>query len=590
MTSNQLQQQTTTNIQEKANLIWAIADKLVGVYKPHEYGNVILPMCVIKRFEDTLASTKQAVLDKNKELDEAGISVKKGFLEMAAGQKFYNLSPFTFSTLLSDADNIKDNFISYLNHYSDNVIDVIHRMDFDREIEKMADNGLLYLVIKEFCTEKAYLGADKISSVDMGYIFEELVRKFSESYDEQAGAHFTARDIIYLMAELLIGEDEERLEDEGITASIYDMAMGTSQMLGCLTERFLQIDPEAEITSYGQELNNQTFAIAKADTLIKGGNADNMRQGDTLGDDQFKDYTFDYIISNPPFGIEWKTSKAAVEAEQKLGDAGRFEPGLPAIGDGQLLFMLNGIAKLKDEGRMAIIQNGSSLFKGDAGSGESNIRGYLLEHDWLEAIVQLPNDLFYNTGIATYIWIVTKEKSIDRQGMVQLIDASQCYEKRRKSLGSKRVEITDTCRDLIMQAYRDFDNQSYSNEDGSINVESKIRSNEYFKYSKLTVERPLVDEETGELILKSKKKQADAKKRDTEIVPWTEDIDTYMQKNVLPYAPDAWIDEKKTKIGYEIPFTREFYKYVAPRKSDDIFAHLKELEQQESELMTKILG
>ena len=590
MTTHQLQQQTTTNIQEKANLIWAIADKLVGVYKPHEYGNVILPLCVIKRFEDTLAATKQAVLDKNKELDTAGISVKKGFLEAAAGQKFYNLSPFTFSTLLSDADNIKDNFISYLNHFSDNVIDVIHRMDFDREIEKMADNGVLYLVIKEFCTEKAYLGADKISSVDMGYIFEELVRKFSESYDEQAGAHFTARDIIYLMAELLIGEDEERLEDEGITASIYDMAMGTSQMLGCLTERFLQIDPEAEVTSYGQELNNQTFAIAKADTLIKGGNADNMRQGDTLGDDQFSDYTFDYIISNPPFGIEWKTSKAAVEAEQKLGDAGRFEPGLPAIGDGQLLFLLNGVAKLKDEGRMAIIQNGSSLFKGDAGSGESNIRGYLLEHDWLEAIIQLPNDLFYNTGIATYIWVITKEKSIDRQGCVQLIDASQCYEKRRKSLGNKRVEISEACRDLIMEAYRDFDNRSYASADGSMQVESKVRENEYFKYSKLTVERPLVDEATGEPILKKGKMQADAKKRDTEIVPWTEDIDTYMAQNVLPYAPDAWIDEKKTKVGYEIPFTREFYKYVAPRKSDDIFAHLKELEEQENVLMNQILG
>ena len=590
MTTHQLQQQTTTNIQEKANLIWAIADKLVGVYKPHEYGNVILPLCVIKRFEDTLAATKQAVLDKNKELDTAGISVKKGFLEAAAGQKFYNLSPFTFSTLLSDADNIKDNFISYLNHFSDNVIDVIHRMDFDREIEKMADNGVLYLVIKEFCTEKAYLGADKISSVDMGYIFEELVRKFSESYDEQAGAHFTARDIIYLMAELLIGEDEERLEDEGITASIYDMAMGTSQMLGCLTERFLQIDPEAEVTSYGQELNNQTFAIAKADTLIKGGNADNMRQGDTLGDDQFSDYTFDYIISNPPFGIEWKTSKAAVEAEQKLGDAGRFEPGLPAIGDGQLLFMLNGVAKLKDEGRMAIIQNGSSLFKGDAGSGESNIRGYLLEHDWLEAIIQLPNDLFYNTGIATYIWVITKEKSIDRQGCVQLIDASQCYEKRRKSLGNKRVEISAACRDLIMEAYRDFDNRSYASADGSLQVESKVRENEYFKYSKLTVERPLVDEATGEPVLKRGKMQADAKKRDTEIVPWTEDIETYMAQNVLPYAPDAWIDEKKTKVGYEIPFTREFYKYIAPRKSDDIFAHLKELEEQENVLMNQILG
>ena len=590
MTSNQLQQQTTTNIQEKANLIWAIADKIVGVYKPHEYGNVILPMCVIKRFEDTLAATKQAVLDKNKELDEAGITVKKGFLEAAAGQKFYNLSPFTFSTLLSDADNIKDNFISYLNHFSENVIDVIHRMDFGREVEKLADNGLLYLVIKEFCTEKAYLGADKVSSVDMGYIFEELVRKFSESYDEQAGAHFTARDIIYLMAELLVGEDEERLQEEGITASIYDMAMGTSQMLGCLTERFLQIDPDAEITTYGQELNNATFAIAKADTLIKGGNADNMRQGDTLGDDQFADYTFDYIISNPPFGIEWKTSKAAVEAEHKMGDAGRFAPGLPAIGDGQMLFVLNGVAKLKDEGRMAIIQNGSPLFKGDAGSGESEIRGYLLEHDWLEAIVQLPNDLFYNTGIATYIWIITKDKSLDREGRVQLIDASNCYEKRRKSLGNKRVEITDACRELIMEAYLGYDDQTYSNAELGITVESKVLDNDYFKYSKLTVERPLVDETTGEPILKKGKPQPDAKKRDTEMVPWQENIADYMAKNVLPYAPDAWIDDKKTKVGYEIPFTREFYKYVAPRKSDEIFAHLKALEEQENDLMNKILG
>lgn len=348
MSNNDIQQQTTVNIQEKANLIWAIADKLVGVYKPHEYGNVILPMCVIKRFEDTLAPTKEKVLATNEKLDKDGIVVKKGFLESAAEQKFYNLSPFDFQKLLNDPENIKVNFESYLNHFSDNVIDIIHRMDFDREIEKMADNGVLYLVIKEFCTPKAYLGADQITSVDMGYIFEELVRKFSESYDEQAGAHFTARDIIYLMSELLVGDDEEKLEEEGITASIYDMAMGTSQMLGCLTERFLKIDPEAEITSYGQELNNQTFAIAKADTLIKGGNADNMRQGDTLGDDQFKGYKFDYIISNPPFGIEWKTSKKNVTDEHNLGEAGRFAPGLPAIGDGQMLFLLNGVAKLKD--------------------------------------------------------------------------------------------------------------------------------------------------------------------------------------------------------------------------------------------------
>ena len=571
MSINELQQQTTVNVQEKANLIWAIADKLVGVYKPHEYGNVILPMCVVKRFEDTLAPTKQKVLEMNKQLDEDGITVKQGFLEKAAGQKFYNLSPFTFETLLSDPENIRENFESYLNHFSENVIDVIHRMKFQQEIETMAENQLLYLVIKEFCTEKAYLGADKVSSVDMGYIFEELVRKFSESYDEHAGAHFTARDIINLMTELLVGEDEERLEEEGITATIYDMAMGTSQMLGCMSDRLLEIDPDADITTYGQELNEQTFAIAKADTLIKGGNADNMRQGDTLGDDKFEGYKFDYIISNPPFGIEWKTSKAAVEAEYKKGAAGRFEPGLPAIGDGQQLFLLNGAAKLKDTGRMAIIQNGSPLFKGDAGSGESNIRGFLLENDWLETIVQLPNDLFYNTGIATYIWVITRNKSAERQGKVQLIDASQCYEKRRKPLGNKRVEITETARQLIMQAYHEFSDAmlTQATADGTeIQVESKVRDNDYFKYSKIFIKAP---------------------EKDTEIIPWLTNRDEYLQKNVAPYMPGFVIDEKKTRIGYEIPFTREFYKYTPLKSSSELFQQLKELEQQESELMEKLL-
>ena len=592
MSTDERQQLTAINVQEKANLIWAIADKLVGVYKPHEYGNVILPMCVVKRFEDTLAPTKQKVLDMNKQLDEDGITVKQGFLEKAAGQKFYNLSPFTFETLLSDPENIRENFESYLNHFSENVIDVIHRMKFQQEIETMAENGLLYLVIKEFCTEKAYLGADKVSSVDMGYIFEELVRKFSESYDEHAGAHFTARDIINLMTELLVGEDEERLEDEGITATIYDMAMGTSQMLGCMSDRLLEIDPDADITTYGQELNEQTFAIAKADTLIKGGNADNMRQGDTLGDDKFDGYKFDYIISNPPFGIEWKTSTAAVEVENKKGAAGRFEPGLPAIGDGQQLFLLNGVAKLKDTGRMAIIQNGSPLFKGDAGSGESNIRGYLLENDWLEAIVQLPNDLFYNTGIATYIWVITRNKSAERQGKVQLIDASQCYEKRRKPLGNKRVEITETARQLIMQAYHDFTDgvlMKTATDGTEIRVESKVRQNDYFKYSKLFIMNPEHDADGNVVKDKKGKPVFDKTLNDTEIIPWLTDRDEYLQKNVAPYSPDFMVDEKKTKIGYEIPFSREFYKYTPLKASTEIFEELKALELREAELMNKIL-
>lgn len=569
MSTEELQKRTTVNIQEKANLIWAIADKLVGTYKPHEYGNVVLPMCVIKRFSDTLAPTKQAVLDAYELYAvKRKLAVYDGFLRDAAGFDFYNTSRFTFDGLLADADNIADNFRSYLNHFSKNVIDIIEKFDFDKEISKMEHNGILYNVISEFCSKKAYMGADVISAVDMGYIFEELVRKFSESYDEQAGAHFTARDIIYLMAELLIAEQSDTLRQQGVTASIYDMAMGTSQMLDCLGEKLREIDPDAQLTEFGQELNEQTFAIAKSNLLIKGGQADNMQHGNTLSDDKFDGYRFDYIISNPPFGIEWKNEKAAVEAEHRRGSDGRFAAGLPAIGDSQQLFMLNGVAKLKDDGRMAIIQNGSPLFKGDAGSGESEIRGYLLENDWLEAIVQIPNDMFYNTGIATYIWIVTKSKTAKRLGKVQLIDASHCSHKRRKPIGNKRNEFTDDCIALVRKAYLAFEDGVY--EDGDLQVEVKIKDNDDFKFRKVTV--------------------IDGKEKDTETIPWKEDVDDYMQRNVYPYLPKAKIDPKKTKIGYEIPFTREFYKYVAPRRSEDIFAHLQELDQREQELMTKIMG
>ena len=589
MGTAELSQRTTVNIQEKANLIWAIADKLVGTYKPHEYGNVILPMCVIKRFSDTLAGTKDKVIEMNKNLDARNIAVKDGFLRQVSGYQFYNVSPFTFEGLLSDAENIADNFRSYLNHFSTNVIDVIEKFEFDKEITKLSNNGILYNVIAEFCSKKAYMGADEISAVDMGYIFEELVRKFSESYDEHAGAHFTARDIIYLMAEILVAPKKNTLQQEGITASLYDMAMGTSQMLDCLSEKLLLIDEEAQLTEFGQELNEQTYAIAKANMLIKGGDAENMKHGNTLSDDKFSGYKFDYIISNPPFGIEWKNEKSAVESEHKKGDLGRFGAGLPAIGDSQQLFVLNGVAKLKDTGRMAIIQNGSPLFKGDAGSGESNIRGYLIENDWLEAIIQIPNDMFYNTGIATYIWVVSKDKAVERAGKVQLIDASKCSVKRRKPLGNKRNEFTDECISLIIQAYSEFKDGVYRDEANGLEVEVKIKDNEDFKYSKVVVEQPVCDE-AGKPILKKGKPTADSSKRDTETIPWKEEIEAYMEKNVYPYAPDAWIDEKKSKVGYEIPFTREFYKYVAPRKSDDIYAHLRELNAQEEELMAKIMG
>ena len=379
------------------------------------------------------------------------------------------------------------------------------------------------------------------------------------------------------------------MQSEGITATMYDMAMGTSQMLDCLSEKLYAIDEDAQLTEFGQELNEQTFAIAKANMLIKGGDAENMKHGNTLSDDKFEGYKFDYIISNPPFGIEWKNEKAAVEAEHKKGTMGRFGAGLPAIGDSQQLFMLNGVAKLKPTGRMAIIQNGSPLFKGDAGSGESNIRGYLLENDWLEAIIQIPNDMFYNTGIATYIWIVSKDKSVERTGKVQLIDASKCFVKRRKSLGNKRNEFTDECINLIAQAYGEFKDGVYRDEANGLEVEVKIKENEDFKYSKVVVEQPVCDD-AGNPVLKKGKVQADSSKRDTESIPWTEEIEAYMAKNVYPYAPDAWIDEKKTKIGYEIPFTREFYKYVAPRRSEDIFAHLEELDKAETALMAKIMG
>lgn len=577
-----LHNQTTTNIQEKSNLIWSIADLIREYYKPHEYGKVILPMCVIKRFNDVLAPTRQKVWDTYENVKH--LEVIDGFLETASGYKFYNISPFDFQKLCNDATHIEKNFRQYLNGFSDNVQDIIENFEFDREITKLANNGMLFLIIEAFNKPTAYMGADKITAIDMGYIFEDLVRRFSESYDEQAGAHFTSRDIIYLMTDLLISEDKDTMIEEGVAKTVYDMTMGTSQMLTCMTERLLELDAQADVKVFGQELNPETFAIAKADMLIRGGNSDNMKQGNTLSDDKFKGYTFDYIISNPPFGIEWKVEKNAVEAEAKLGDQGRFSVGLPKISDGQMLFDLNGIAKLKEDGRMAIIHNGSSLFTGAAESGESEIRRYMIENDWLDAIVQLSTDVFYNTGITTYIWIISKSKSKERQGKVQLIDASKMVESRRKNIGSKRNDITEKCREVIVTAYGEFKNKTYEL-DGKL-CESKIFNNEDFGFNRIQIDSPSYDK-NGKLITKGKKNQpvADAAKRDFENVPLTEDIDSYFEREVKPYNPKAWIEKSKTKVGYEIPFTRYFYKYEAPEKAEVI---AERITNHEKEIMTSL--
>ena len=567
----------STNINAKANLIWEVATKLVGVYKPHEYGKVILPMTVLKRFDDILKPTKQAVLEKYEEVKN--FEVKEMFLTEASGYSFYNTSRYDFEKLLSDPDNIESNFKNYLAGFSENVQDILSNFKFENEIKTMVDNRLLYVVLEEFNSKKAYMGLDEVKTEDMGYIFEELVRKFSESYDEEAGAHFTARDIIYLMTDLLVAEERDILINDNKVKTVYDMAMGTSQMLACMTDRLHQLNANLKVDCYGQELNPETYAIAKADMLIKGGDADNFRQGDTLDDDKFKGYKFDYIISNPPFGIDWKKQKKAVEDEVSKGEAGRFPVGTPKISDGQMLFNLNGIAKLKDDGKMAIIQNGSPLFSGAAGSGESEIRRYIIENDWLEAIIQLPTDLFYNTGISTYIWIISKGKNENaiRAGKVQLIDASNCYENRRKNIGNKRKDLSEDCRKLILKAYDEFSNKEYS--DGDKKVESKIFDNDDFGFYRITIETPELDE--NQEIIKDKKGniKADSSKRDYENVPLKEDIEEYFEREVKPYNENAWIDKKKTQVGYEIPFTRYFYKYVPPEDSDIIEERIRKNEK-----------
>ena len=570
-----------SKITNKAALIWAIADKITGVYKPHEYGKVILPLTVIKRFDSILEETKSDVLaafEKCRNMDND--IMRNESLTNASGHPFYNTSKYTLRTLFDDPDHIDDNFTSYINAFSPNVCEIIEKFEFAKdELPKMREYGLLFTVLQEFGTEKADMHPSRVSDIEMGYIFEELIRKFSESYNEEAGQHYTPREVIELMVHILLNFDNAMLSSKQ-ARTIYDPACGTGGMLSIASEYIKKHNSSAAFLCFGQEINPETYAIAKADMLIKGENDSLIRSGNTLSDDQFPKQTFNYIISNPPFGREWKKEKASVEKEAKLTreNGGRFFMGLPAIGDSQMLFLSNAVAKMKpvEEGgsRVAIVHNGSPLFTGDAGSGPSDIRKYLLENDLLEAIIALPNDIFYNTGIATYIWVLSNNKEKRRMGKVQLINANGLYEKRRKSLGNKRNDIPQTAIDEIAKIYGDFRE----------NKLSKIFKNEDFGYRKVVVERPLRDE-SGKPILKKGKVQADPKLRDTENIPLSEDVAEYMKREVLPYAPDAWIDESKTKIGYEIPFTRYFYEYTPPVPSEEL---KREILQIESELKGSI--
>jgi len=571
----------SSNVNEKATLIWAIADKLTGVYKPHEYGEVILPLTVIRRFDCILSDTKNAVLKKYDEVKN--LPMKDVLLRSATGGKaFYNTSKYTFERLLDDPDNIEENFRDYLNGFSENVQDIIEKFKFDGHITTMANKGILYIVIKEFTSPKANLDPYVISNLEMGYIFEEIIRRFSEAHNEDAGQHYTPREVIRLMVNILFHDDNDILSGNNVAKTIYDPACGTGGMLSVSEEYLHELNAATELLAFGQELNDQTFAICKADMLIKGNDANFIKDGNTLSDDQFEGQKFDYIISNPPFGREWKNEKTKVEAEAKRGFAGRFGSGVPAVSDGQMLFLLTAISKMKEPSdggsRIAIIHNGSPLFTGDAGSGPSEIRRYILENDLLEAIIALPNDIFYNTGIATYIWVLSNKKAgTKREGKVQLINANGLFEKRRKALGNKRNDIPENTIEEITRIYGEFRETEIS----------QIYDNADFGYTKITVERPLLDED-GNPILKKNKPQADSSLRDTENVPLKEDIEEYFKREVLPFAPDSWIDTKKSKVGYEIPFTRYFYKYEAPQPSAEIMAEIINLETELSRSLEEV--
>jgi len=608
------------NQQSLSTLIWSVADLLRNNFRQSEYGRVILTFTVLRRLDCVLEPTKAAVLAELKAKTAAG-TPPEAFLLKKSGVQFYNTSPLDLPKLMGDQDNLRANLFSYIQAFSPDVRDIFEKFDFPVTIDRLHRDGLLYLVTEKFANID--LHPENVGNEQMGTVFEELIRKFAEISNETAGEHFTPREVIRLMVNLLFIEDDEALTKKGTVRTIYDPTAGTGGMLSVAGEHLESINPAARLTMFGQEINAESYAICKADMLIKGQDVKNIVLGNTLSDDGLMGKLFDYMLSNPPFGVEWKKIEKEIRKEfEQQGMSGRFGPGLPRVSDGSLLFLLHLISKMrkpKDGGsRIGIVLNGSPLFTGGAGSGESEIRRYCLENDMVEAIIGLPVDMFYNTGIATYVWILSNKKSDDRKGLVQLIDASSFHVKMQKSLGSKRKQMTDDHIAAVTKVFGEFleTEQAIVVDAAGKEIEkvlllpgviapkapagstvkkipiSKIFKNEDFGYSTITVERPLKDADGNVVLIeKGKKKgqpQPDTSLRDTENVPLSEDINEYFEREVLPHVPDAWIDDEKTKVGYEIPFNRHFYQYVPPRPLEVIDAELKVLSAEIMRLLAEV--
>ncbi len=563
--------------QELSNFIWTIADDVLrGLFKNHEYGDVIMPFLVLRRLDCVLEPQKDKAYKLYEEY-KGKIDDPAPIISGKLGTPFYNTSKYDLSRLKGDAKNIKINFTNYLNGYSQNVLDIIENFQLDKPVEKLQKNNRLYQLIDKFT--EVDLHPNKVDNRLMGQVYEELLRKFSEMSNETSGDHYTPRDVVRLLVALLFEEDKKKLKGQGVVRSIFDCCCGSGGML-TIGEDYIKdhINPDIKLRLLGQELNPQTYSICKSDFLITGEDPDNIRLGSSLSDDKFQGMKFDYMATNPPFGVSWKSEKEFIESEASNPN-GRFHVGTPRTSDGSFLFLQHLISKLEDKGgRLGIVFNGSPLFTGDAGSGESEIRKWIIENDWLETIVALPDQLFFNTGITTYIWIVTNSKSKKRKGKVQLINAANYFKPLKKSLGSKRKEITEDQRKKLVKIYTSFKESE----------DCKIYDNNYFGYRKVTVERPLLDESGDPIKKKDGSIKPDSKKRDTERIPLQRDIQDYFDNEVATHVPDAWMDRNKDKVGYEINFTKYFYRYKPLRPLKDITNEILDLDKITEDLMKKL--